>query len=72
MMRGRSNLGLFLVIAGMIYLTLPILANLPPLSSVRIGPLEVSDISEFSAVSTFIGLALIAMGIFVITRRRVF
>jgi len=67
-----SRLGWFLVLAGIIYLSLPVIATFEPLAMVRIGNLEVSGISEFSAINTFIGLALVGMGIFVNIRRNVF
>jgi len=66
-----SKLSWFLILAGIIYLSLPIMVTLEPLATVRIGNFEVSGISEFSAVYTFIGLALIGIGVFVRTRKNV-
>ena len=68
---GRSKVGLFLILAGIVYLTLPTLFLVSPLSTIRFGEFELSDVSELSAINIFVGISLIAMGIFVNTRQRV-
>ncbi len=69
----RSNwMGWFFIVAGMVYLMLPTVAMLYPMSSVSVGPIELKGISEFSAVNTFIGIVLIVIGIALSMKRRVF
>jgi len=69
---GTNWFGWFFIVAGMIYLMLPSVAMISPLSTVSFGNIKLEGVSEFSAVNTFIGIVLIAIGIFVSMKRRVF
>jgi formate hydrogenlyase subunit 3/multisubunit Na+/H+ antiporter MnhD subunit len=65
-------MGWFLVACGMVFLMLAVSSTLFSLSSVRFGPIQINDLSQFSALNTFIGIVLIAMGVIVNTGRRPF
>jgi hypothetical protein len=65
-------MGWILIICGIIFLMFAVGGALMPLATLRIGPVEVTGLSQFSALNAFIGIVLIAMGIFVNSGKRVF
>jgi hypothetical protein len=60
------------IIVGMIFLIVGSGGALVPLAMVSFGSAQVSGISPFSAVTVFIGIVLILLGIFIKTGRRFF
>lgn len=64
-MKGRRGLSFYIL--GIILLVLSVGGTLIELSAVRFGPIEVTGLSQFSAINLFVGLALILIGIVVDT-----
>ena len=65
-------MGLFFVACGMVFLILAVGGTLYPMSELSFGDFKVTGLSQFSALSAFIGIVLIAMGVTINFGRRQF